>query len=185
MSIQRVMSGSPGQDLRGMIEAHVGLHDQRDSNKAQSQASASLRFDPSAPLSAALMHPGWRPASLKVLGVAGGGKSAQRGKSRMHLARHDHGVDAELPDWQKMQSGNRIEGPVPGEAEVSLAADAVRRQYLVQQSPERAAARADVRSGLPEALGQLASAARRAVLDRQRTCNWLFGNGAGAFPAVA
>ncbi|EJN02961.1 hypothetical protein [Herbaspirillum sp. YR522] len=185
MSIQRILAGSSSYDLRGMIEAHVGLHDQRDVNKAQSQASASPRFDPSVPLSAALPHPTRRPSFLKALGGAGSGKSAQRGGSRMHLARHDHGDEAELPDWQQMQTGNRTEGPVPSEAEVSLAADAARRQYLVQQDSATVSAKADARAGFPEALEQLASAARRAVLDRQRACHWLFGSGAGSFPAVA
>ncbi|WP_296556150.1 hypothetical protein, partial [Pigmentiphaga sp.] len=78
MIVRSVSPGSRGVDLVGMIDAHVGLHDQRDANKAQA-ASASPRHDPGAALSQALAHPTRRPAFLMTGVRTDAGYGSRRG----------------------------------------------------------------------------------------------------------
>lgn len=179
MSIQRVMSGgSPGVDLVGMFNAHVGLHDQRDANK-QAAVAGVQRYDPSTPLSAALAHPTRWPAFLKANAPARG-KSARRGESRANLARADRGDEAELPSWQRMESGDRLEGPIPGNnrLEVPVQAERVHGSRVAQQPGASSQANSrSVQQAFQERLGDVAAAAGKAIMERNRCCAWLFGQG--------
>lgn len=185
MSIQRVMpGGSPGVDLVGLFNAHVGLHDQRDANKATINAGTP-RYDPSMPLSAALPHPTRWPAFLKANAPARS-KGARRGESKANLARADRGDEAELPSWSRMESGDRMEGPIPGNnhLEVPVQAESVHRNRLVgQQDTSSQAGNRPMQQVFQERLGDMAAAASKAILDRHRVCFWMFSQ--AGMPATA
>ncbi|WP_296555941.1 hypothetical protein, partial [Pigmentiphaga sp.] len=111
----------------------------------------------------------------------------RRGGSRRHLARTDKGDEAELPDWHRMQAGDRLEGPIPGHGPqgVPLRSDAPRRLRVMQPvAPRAVPTRAVPRSSM--SAGGMDATARRvmAVAGRARACAWLFSPPAGASQAA-
>lgn len=176
MSIQRVMPGSSGAALVDMIHAHVGLHDQRDANKAR-VGNAVVRHDPAQPLSRALPHPARRPAFLKTGGPAHGDKGVRKSASRRDLARADTGDEAELARWPRMEAGDRMAGPIPSNdlMGVAVRSEPVHgRRMALQRSSGHAPTRRSVPTMQGRAQAVVAVAARQAMLGRDRACAWLF-----------
>jgi len=167
------------------IDAHVALHDQLDADKAQA-ASAGLRYPPVGPLSQALPHPVRRPAFLMTGARTDAGGGSRRGGSRRHLARADKGDEAELPDWARMQAGDRREGPIPRHDlhGVSVRPEIAHRLRIAQPMVPQAAARS-APPNLDTSVGNMDAAMRRAmaVAGRARVCAWLFGPLAAGSPA--
>ena len=174
MRINSVTSGSPGADLVGLMQTYVGLQDQMSVNatNAANAANAATGNDALRAPAAAILKPAYRafwakPSAARASNGSGG--------SRIAVARADHGNEAEQPLWSRMQSEQRLRGPIPGNnpLEVPMRAERV-HVSRIGQDHDRTAAKtrtADSAARTP-GTGALASL-RQQVLARRRAEHWM------------
>lgn len=177
MRINSVTSGSPGADLVGLMQTYVGLQDQMSVNAASAASAANVAnaatgSDALRAPAAAILKPAYRAFWAKQSTTRA---SNGFGRSRIAVARTDHGNEAEQPLWSRMQSEQRMRGPIPGNnpLEVPVRAERV-HVSRTGQDHERAAGKAGMAGSVPSTPGTGALASlRQQVLARSRVEHWM------------
>lgn len=169
MSVTRVSAHSPESvDRVELIRTYAELQDQRYGNASATPPVPPAPPPDAGPLSAALGHPFRRPAFASV-GLPARGDKHPRGRPTQRSDRFDEAV---LPDWRRMEAGDRHDAAIPGNhrMEVPVQPDAVHGRR-VGTAPDGHAATARLqRARVRKQAGPMGALARKAVLERAR---WL------------